>query len=189
MSVIVVVSKNGKNVIASDTLTTQGSIKASAKYVKNSNKILEVNGSFIGLTGSAAHMLVFENLRTRHPDLLVFGDTGQNFEALRNLHEVLKAEYFTITKEDDDNQPYESNQFTALIANRSGIFEIDSYREVLELDRFWAIGSGSSLALGAMYAVYENLDDPKAIAEAGVAAACEFDRGCDLPMEVFVIGK
>jgi ATP-dependent protease HslVU (ClpYQ) peptidase subunit len=67
---------------------------------------------------------------------------------------VLKEEAFLNPKEEDDD-PYESSQMTVMIANPSGIFAVYSMREVFEFDRFWAIGSGRSFALGAMYAQYE----------------------------------
>ncbi len=56
-------------------------------------------------------------------------------------------------------------------------------REVFEFARFWAIGSGTEFALGAMFAVYETLTDATEIAEAGVKAACEFNDACGLPLE------
>lgn len=40
-------------------------------------------------------------------------------------------------------------------------------REVFEFNRFWAIGSGREFALGAMYAVYENLESAEDITKVG----------------------
>ena len=56
-----------------------------------------------------------------------------------------------------------------LIANAHGIYGVYSYREVFEFERFWAIGSGRSFALGAMYAGYDKLKTAREIAELGVA--------------------
>ena len=67
---------------------------------------------------------------------------------------MLKERFFLNPKE-DDGDPYESSQITALIANPSGIYGVYSYREVFSFERFWGIGSGRNFALGAMYAVYE----------------------------------
>jgi ATP-dependent HslUV protease subunit HslV len=72
----------------------------------------------------------------------------------RRLHPVLKEHAFLNPKEDEDD-PYESSQITALIANATGIYGVYSYREVFEFDRFWAAGSGRSFALGAMHALYD----------------------------------
>ena len=62
-----------------------------------------------------------------------------------------------------------------------------SYREVTEYNRFWSIGSGSSFALGALHAVYERLEDAEEIAQAGVAAAAEFDNRTALPLTLYSV--
>jgi ATP-dependent protease HslVU (ClpYQ) peptidase subunit len=59
-----------------------------------------------------------------------------------------------------------------------------TWREVFEYDRFWAIGSGSSYALGAMYTVYDRLSTAEEIAEVRVSASCEFDDGTGLPFTI-----
>ncbi len=59
--------------------------------------------------------------------------------------------------DEEEDDPYESSQITALLANPNGIFfGVYSLREVYEYERFWAIGSGADYALGAMQAVYDN---------------------------------
>jgi ATP-dependent protease HslVU (ClpYQ) peptidase subunit len=95
----------------------------------------------------------------------------------------LKDKFFLNTKEEEDD-PYESSQITTLVANPYGIFGVYSYREVFSFDRFWAIGSGKSFALGAMYAAYEGLESAAAIAELGVRAGTEFDKSSSLPCKV-----
>jgi ATP-dependent HslUV protease subunit HslV len=83
------------------------------------------------------------------------GSRMEVYETFRRLHPVLKEHAFLNPKEDEDD-PYESSQIQALIANSSGIYGVYSYREVFEFDRFWAAGSGRSFALGAMHALYES---------------------------------
>ena len=69
-----------------------------------------------------------------------------------------------------------------LLANASGIFGVGAHRTVQEYVKFYAIGSGTDLALGSMYASY---DDPKLsaaqIALRAVEAAAEFDDSTALP--------
>jgi ATP-dependent protease HslVU (ClpYQ) peptidase subunit len=93
----------------------------------------------------------------------------------------MKQDYFLESYEDRD-QPVESTQLNALIINARGLFEVCSDRSVSEFGTFWAIGSGRRVALGAMHATYESPKTARAIAEAGVAAAAEFDDGCGLPL-------
>ena len=88
------------------------------------------------------------------------------------------------TKEDEDD-PYESSQITSLVANPHGIFGVYSYREVFSFDRFWGIGSGCNFALGAMYAVYDQFDTAREIAEVGVRAGAEFDKSSAAPFQIY----
>jgi ATP-dependent HslUV protease, peptidase subunit HslV len=100
------------------------------------------------------------------------------------VHEILKEKYFLNTKEDEDD-PYESSQITALIANPYGIFGVYSFREVFSFDRFWGIGSGRNFALGAMYAVYDRAESAREIAEIGVQAGAEFDKSSSSPFRIY----
>jgi ATP-dependent protease HslVU (ClpYQ) peptidase subunit len=74
-----------------------------------------------------------------------------------------------------------------LIANAHGLFGVYSYREVFEFERFWAIGSGRSFALGAMYAGYDTLKTAREVASLGVEAGNEFDKNSAAPVRLFTI--
>ena len=149
------------------------------------DKIIQVGDSYIGLAGSTAHFEVLRRvlgtmetprLHSRH----------EVFETFLRAHQVLKEQYFLNPKEEDDD-PYESSQITALIANPSGIYGVYSYREVFSFERFWAIGSGRNFALGAMYAAYDRTASARRIAEIGVKAGAEFDKSSSLPARVFCV--
>ena len=99
---------------------------------------------------------------------------------------ALKEAFFLQTKE-EDHDPYESSQFTLLIANATGIYGVYSYREVFELKEFWSIGSGRSFALGAMHAVYARARNARDVAQAGLAAGCEFDRSTAAPLDIVTL--
>lgn len=186
MSTIVVVRKAGRAVIAADTLGTKGTTKCDHKYFVDDWKILECGDSYVGIVGDAAHGHVFASIIRRHRKLLRFDSVDAIFETYRRLHPVLKDEYFLRTEEEQDDA-YESSQMEALIANPHGIFGMFSWREVEEYTRFWATGSGWRYALGAMYAVYDRLDEPEEIARVGVEAGCEFDDGSGPPLEMHVV--
>ena len=181
MSTIVVVKKAGRAVIAADTMTTSGSTKISAHYLAGRSKIHPNADGYIGTVGSAAHNNVLASLIKHHSKKLSFKGVSDGFETMRKLHPILKDGYFINTSEGRDDDDYESSQMTMLVANPYGIFEIGSWRDVFEYERFWAVGSGRDYALGAMYAVYDQLETPEQIAEIGVSAGCEFDDGSGLP--------
>ncbi len=69
MTTIVAVRKNDEIAIAADSLTTFGDTRLSAQYDTTSDKIVHYKGTYLGLCGSAAHQLVFQNLLAKHADL------------------------------------------------------------------------------------------------------------------------
>jgi ATP-dependent protease HslVU (ClpYQ) peptidase subunit len=182
MTTLVVVRKNDEIVIAADSLTTFGDTKLAAPYDQSYEKILYHHGSYIALCGSAAHQLVFESLLKQNP--LDLSNKMAIFESFRKLHPQLKELHFLNPKEEDDD-PYESSQMTALIANAQGIFGIYSMREVFEYTRFWAAGSGRDFALGAMSAVYPHIDSAETIARLGIDAGAAFDKNTALPLTLY----
>lgn len=185
VSTIVAVLKHNVACIAADSLTSFGDTKQAAEYVTDSDKILRFTGvaseNFMGIVGSAAHQLVMQSLIINHSDKIDFSNRLTIFNTLKTIHPILKEEYFLNSKEEDDDS-YESSRVDALIMNANGIFGLYSLREVDQYSRFWAVGSGSEFALGAMHAVYEQLDDAEQIAKAGITAGATFDNGSALPM-------
>ena len=182
MTTCVVVKKNDEIAIAADSLVTFGDTRLSQAYELN-DKIFPVGQSFVSLAGTTAHFPVMKKLLTDMGEECQLSTREQVFETFTRVHQILKEKYFLNTKEEEDD-PYESSQITALIANPHGIFGVYSYREVFSFDRFWAIGSVKTFALGAMYAAYASLGSAKEIAELGVSAGAEFDKSSSLPCRV-----
>jgi ATP-dependent HslUV protease subunit HslV len=185
MTTIVAVRKHDEIAIAADSLTTFGDTRLAAQYDRTSDKILHYKGTYLGLCGSAAHQLVFQNLLAKHGDL-DFSNRGAIFETFRKLHPILKEQHFLNPKEEEDD-PYESTQISALVANVHGIFGVYSMREVFEYTQFWAVGSGREFAIGAMHAQYRRLKTATAIARAGIEAGATFDRNSGLPMTLYTV--
>ena len=183
MTTIVVVKKNDEIAIASDALVTFGETRLPHGYEVN-EKIFSIGDSYIGLAGSTAHFVVLAEAMRHLSDECKLGSREQVFSTFQRLHVILKDRFFLNPKE-DDSDPYESSQITALIANPSGIYGVYSYREVFSFDRFWGIGSGRNFALGAMYATYDRAKNARNVAEIGIKAGAEFDKSSSLPLRVF----
>ena len=182
MSTIVAVVKNNFACIAADSLTSFGDTRQPAEYVTDYDKIIQfTDNNYIGIVGSAAHHLVMHNLIEKHAEKINFSNRFSIFESMRQIHPVLKEEYFLNSK-DEDEDSYESSRVDALIMNASGIFGLYSLREVDQYTCFWAIGSGAEFALGAMQVAYDLLDDAQAVARAGIEAGVCFDNSSALPM-------
>jgi ATP-dependent protease HslVU (ClpYQ) peptidase subunit len=185
MTTIVAVKKNGMAAIAADSLTTFGDTRLGRQYKGEHDKILEIGGSYIGLCGSSAHPLVISSLLPKLEDARL-GSRMEVYETFRRLHPVLKEQGYLNPKEDEDD-PYESSQITALIVNSSGIYGVYSYREVFDYDRFWAIGSGRNFALGAMFAAFDRCRTAAEVAKIGVAAGAEFDTATQGPIVLHTV--
>ena len=185
MTTIVAVKKNGVVAIAADTLTTFGNTRLHASQDGSHDKILHIGDSYIGVCGSAAHHLVLTSLLAKTPEVLL-GSKATIFETFRKLHPILKEECFLNPKEDEED-PYESSQITALIANSTGIYGIYSMREVFEFTQFWAIGSGHEFSLGAMHHAYPQYESAEEIARAGVAAGIAFDKNSSAPITLYSV--
>ena len=178
-----VARKGGQLAIASDSLVTFGETRLPPGYEAN-DKMFSIGDSWVGAVGSTAHMPVLRQaLASLPPEELQLTSRDALFDTFLRLHPKLKDRFFLNTKE-QDSDPYESSQFSIVIANAHGIFGVESYREVFEFERFWAIGSGRRFALGAMHAAFDKARTANEVAEAGVMAGCEFDTSSAGPVRL-----
>jgi ATP-dependent HslUV protease, peptidase subunit HslV len=186
VTTVVVVRKGDTVAIASDSLVTFGDTRLAHGYEDN-DKLFKVGDSWIGMAGTTAHFPVLRKALTALPaDELKLHSRDQVFDTFLKVHPKLKEVFFLNTKEEDAD-PYESMQFTALIANPAGIFGVYSYREVFEFDRFWGIGTGRSFALGAMHAAFDKVKTARTPTSASSRAGCEFDKNSSGPVKAHTI--
>ncbi len=186
MTTVCIVRKGGQVAIAADSLVTFGDTRLPHGYEAN-DKVFQVGDSFFGMAGTTAHFPVLRKALAALPEEeLKLSTRDEVFDTFLKLHPKLKEQFFLNTKEEDAD-PYESSQFTVLIANRHGLFGVYSYREVFEFDRFWSIGSGRSFALGAMYSSYDRIKSAADLARLGVEAGCEFDKNSAAPVRLHTI--
>ena len=190
MTTLVIVKKAGQVAIAADALVTFGDTRLGNRFEDNT-KIFRIDtpagGSYIGMAGTVAHFPVLRMAMAALPkEHLKLGSKDEVFETFTRLHPLLKETFFLQTKE-DDNDPYESSQFSVVIANATGIYGLYSYREIFEFKEFWGIGSGRSFALGAMHACWDKAKSAREVALAGVQAGCEFDKNSAAPVAIFTL--
>ena len=182
MTTIVVVRKGTEVAIAADSMTKWGSSKESADYVANHGKLLQVGDTWLGLTGNATFKTILTDYFARPKVKPRFDTPMAIFRTWQALHTALKNDYHLLPASHDD-EPLESTRFDALIANRHGIFGVVAHRTVQEFSRFYAFGSGSHYAMGALHALegQRNLD-ALTLARRAVEAAAEFDDATGLPI-------
>jgi ATP-dependent protease HslVU (ClpYQ) peptidase subunit len=187
MTTITVVKKAGVASIAADTLTKWGSAKETATYIANSEKILKVGTNYVAVTGNATFKLILRDYFLENIDQIQLGDPGEIFKTWNRLHAALKDRYFLLPEEDKEDA-LESSRMDVLIANPNGIFGVSGHRTVQEFSKFYAYGSGSDYALGALWALYDrpNLSSLQ-VARQAIEAAAEFDDGTALPVQAFTV--
>jgi ATP-dependent HslUV protease subunit HslV len=187
MTTIAVVRKNGYAAIAADTMTKWGSGKETASYIVNHGKIFQIGNSYLGVTGNATFQTILRDYFSRPRVYARFDNAVEIFKTWQKLHTVLKQDYFLIPGHGEDDA-IESSRMDVLIVNAHGIFGIAAHRTVQEFSKFYAFGSGGDVALGVMYALY---DDPKRsaedIARRAIDGAAEFDDSTGAPVTSYAL--
>jgi ATP-dependent protease HslVU (ClpYQ) peptidase subunit len=179
----VVVRKGTEAVIGADTLAKAGPLKERALYVANASKLVRAGPHWLGVVGHASLPLLLDHYLQSRKRPPVFDSPQAIFAFSLDLHAALRDRYWVLQGE-DEGEPFESSQLDALIAGPGGLFGLFALRSVSEFTRFYAIGSGSDFALGAMRAVYDQVDDPAVIAQTGLEAAADFDDSTEAPFEL-----
>ena len=187
MTTIAVVRKNGYAAIAADTMTKWGSGKETASYIVNHGKIFQVGNSYLGVTGNATFQTILRDYFSRPRVYARFDSAIEIFKTWQKLHAVLKQDYYLVAGHGEDDA-IESSRMDVLIVNPRGIFGIAAHRTVQEFAKFYAFGSGGDVALGVMYATY---DDPKRSAEdvarRAIDGAAELDDSTGAPITSYAI--
>ena len=182
MTTIAVVRKNGYAAIAADTLTKWGSGKESAAYIANNTKIVKAGDSYLAASGTATFKLILRDYFAQLEEPARFDSTINIFKTWQAFHAALKERYYLVSVGEKDDT-IESSKFDVLLANPHGIFGVGAHRTVQEYRKFYAIGTGTDLALGAMYAAYDNPRlSAEQLARLAIAAAAEFDDATGLPV-------
>lgn len=186
MTTLAVVRKGGLAAIAADSLTSFGELRLDAVSTIGKSKLLAVGDAILGLSGSSANQAVLESYFSDRKRKRDFGSRKGIFETWRRMHAVLKDDYFMNPK-DQETDPWENTQPVALVASPAGIFGVYPFRDVHEFSRFWSMGSGRELALGALGALYDRLETAEEVAREAVAVAATLDKSSALPVEVRTI--
>ena len=177
----------GDAAIAADTLTKWGSAKETATYIANSEKILKVGPNYVAVTGNATFKMILRDYFQENADQIDLSGASEIFKTWNRLHAALKDRYFLLPEEDKEDA-LESSRMDVLIVNPNGIFGVSGHRTVQQFSKFYAYGSGSDYALGALWALYDRPGlSALQIARQAIVAAAEFDDGTALPVQAYTV--
>ena len=147
MTTLVAVRKDDHIAIAADSLTTFGDTRLAADHDRTYRQDRALPRHTTSACAARPRTSSCSRACSPSSERLDFCSRLAIFETLRKLHPILKEQHFLNPKEEEDD-PYESTQITALIANAHGIFGVYSMREVFEYTQFWAAGSGKRVRAG-----------------------------------------
>ena len=187
MSIAVAVRKNARIVLATDSQTNLGSERVPAANLSGP-KFMPIGDVYLAATGWTLYSNIFADLLARRRAVPRLDSETNIFKFFTGLWVDLHERYnFVKDQADDADSPFGSLDSTFLVVCARGIFGVASDLSVLRYERYFAIGSGAPVALGAVHALYESESDAEAIARNAAVAAIDHDVYCGHPVHVATV--
>ena len=187
MSIAVAVRKNARIVLATDSQTNLGSERVPAANLSGP-KFMPIGDVYMAATGWTLYSNIFADLLARRRAVPRLDSETNIFKFFTGLWVELHERYnFVKDQADDADSPFGSLDSTFLVVCARGIFGVASDLSVLRYERYFAIGSGAPVALGAVHALYESESDAEAIARCAAVAAIDHDVYCGHPVHVATV--
>lgn len=170
MSTIVAVKKNNQVVIGADTQISWGETKKSFADCKQSKLIKYKDFGVFGIVGLLAFDIPFKMFLQDYDIKEV--NAANIFEMLCKFLDFAKIKH--LVKSTNDNSEFFA-AYDYLFATKDKIYHICRQRSVVEMQRFWSIGSGCEYALGSMESLYKLELSAKETATTALNTAGYFD--------------
>ena len=184
MSIAVAVRKDARIVLATDSQTNLGSERVPAANLSGP-KFMRIGDAYMAATGWTLYSNILADSLGRRRTTPRLDSEGTIFKFFTRLWEELHARYnFVKDQADDADSPFGSLDSTFLLVCAQGIYGVASDLSVLRYERYFAIGSGAPVAIGAVHALYESECDAEAIARSAAHAAIDHDVYCGHPIHV-----
>ena len=187
MSIAVAVRKDARIVLATDSQTNLGSERVPAANLSGA-KFMQIGEAYMAATGWTLYSNILADVLGRRRATPRLDGEVNIFKFFTRLWEELHERYnFVKDQADDADSPFGSLDSTFLVVCARGIFGVASDLSVLRYERYFAIGSGAPIALGAVHALYESERDAEAIAHSAAAAAIDHDVYCGHPVHAVTV--
>jgi len=184
VSVAVAVRRDDTVALATDSMIHFGGEKVPPDNLAD-RKMRPVGSAWLASTGWSLYANILDDVladRRRQPRLVDARSIFRFFNDLwRDLHERYS---FVRDQPDSHDSPFGELDASFLVVCAGGIFHVASDLAVSPFHRYFAIGSGAPLAIGALHVLQEaGLDAPTAATRA-VEAACAHDLYCGGPVNI-----
>ena len=187
MSIAVAIRKDARIVLATDSQTNLGSERVPAANLSGP-KFMRIGDAYLAATGWTLYSNILADVLARRRAVPRLDSEAGIFKFFTRLWEELHERYnFVKDQADDADSPFGSLDSTFLVVCAQGIFGIASDLSVLRYERYFAIGSGAPIALGAAHALYESERDAETIARDAAVAAIDHDVYCGPPVHVATV--
>lgn len=177
MSVIVAVRKGSQIAIAADSQDNFGDLRPPPEN-HEAIKLRVIGDAVLGSSGWALYDDIFGHyLGGRRARL---SDRRSVFDFFVKFWKDLRKHYPFVNDQPgkESDTPFANLDASFLVASPGGIFLVSSNMSVSEFRQYYAIGSGSDYAIGAVHALYDEVKNPAVIAERAVRAAMAYDNSC-----------
>lgn len=181
MTCLVGIIKNGQVVLASDSLTMYGDLKL--VNAVNDYKIYQFPNFSVAVAGEGPTSEILELIEKEGIWHSSFIQTRMDCAELISTFQ----ERFNDRVPEAEN---ESLKYELLFGTKQGLFWCTSEPSMFEIGEYWAVGSGSSYALGALFALHPRIGMDMTLSQAAniaVLAACRFDQDCEPPVDVRIL--
>ena len=187
MSIAVAVRKDARIVLATDSQTNLGSERVPAENLSGP-KFMRIGDAYMAATGWTLYSNILADVLGRRRAAPRLDSEVSIFKFFTRLWGDLHERYnFVKDQADDADSPFGSLDSTFLVVSASGIFGVASDLSVLRYERYFAIGSGAPIALGAVHALYESESDAETIARSAASAAIDHDVYCGHPVHLATV--
>ena len=187
MSIAVAVRKDARIVLATDSQTNLGSERVPAENLSGP-KFTRIGDAYMAATGWTLYSNILADMLGRRRATPRLDNEVSIFKFFTRLWGDLHERYnFVKDQADDADSPFGSLDSTFLVVSANGIFGVASDLSVLRYERYFAIGSGAPIALGAVHALYESESDAETIARSAASAAIDHDVYCGHPIHLATV--
>jgi hypothetical protein len=184
MSVAIAVLKDRTLALATDSMIHFGGEKVPTDNLADP-KMRPVGPAWLAATGWSLYSNILDDWlggRKRMPSLATAPAVFRFFNDLwGQLHDRYS---FVKDQPEDHDSPFGDLDSTFLVASPGGLFHVASDLSVTEFRRYFAIGSGAPLAMGAVHALWDSGLGAAEIAVRAAGAAVDHDLYCGAPVNV-----